>query len=80
MNITKFIDAMESYMIDFEKVNESSNLISPYVIDDIVKINDNNKNAKLYPVYVILYEGHRLISTIIKKNNSFTIFSCFYII
>ena len=67
MNITKFIDAMESYMIDFEKVNESSNLISPYVIDDIVKINDDNKNATLYPVYVILYEGHRLISTVIKK-------------
>ena len=32
-----------------------------------MKINDINKNATLYPVYVILYEGHTLLSTIIKK-------------
>lgn len=67
MNITNFIEAMESYMIDFEKVIESSNLISPYVIDDVIKLDNTHGNERKYPVYVILYGGSTLLSATIKK-------------
>lgn len=67
MDMTNFIDAMESYMIDFESVIENTHSIAPYEINDIVKINDNHKNVRKYPVYVILYEGNNPLSVVIKK-------------
>lgn len=67
MNIMEFIEALESYSIDFESVLEGAHSLAQYDLDDVVKINDRHKSARKYPVYVILYEGDAPLSVVIKK-------------